>query len=710
MELSSFFNPSSIAIIGVSDNPKKVGYLVAKNCIDQGFKGRLYFVNPKHEQLLGRKVYKSVKDIGQPVDLAVLALPADVSLTLIDDLGELGIKNVLLYAAGFKETSEEGRQKELLLIEKAKKYGMRILGPNCIGFVNTLTGVNLTFLKYPAPKGNIGFISQSGALGSLMVDYLVGHKNFGFSYLISMGNKTIIDESDALEFLMQDKNTAVIAMYLEDVKDGERFKKTLTRVSQVKPVVILKSGSTKEGSKAAVSHTGSMMGDDAVYSSVFAQCGGIRAGEFYEFMAILKIFSYGRAPTSKDILILSNAGGIGVLLTDELMRHKLSLVTVSEETKDEIRRNMGGSKITIHNPIDLLGDASAFDYETAITTTIKETRIGAVIILLTPQANTEIEETTQAITRAQEHFEKPIYPIFMGEQSVGNSHMLFEEHKIPSFSSYDFLPKSIAKILEYKKWVSDQGRRSPEKEDLGRDILRLKAGKGIASILAGKRSEKFLNVGDSMDVLTAAGLSTAPLYLVADEVQLKAQAASLGYPLVAKISSDKITHKTEVKGIVTGIKNEEALLNTWNTLSKAGDGRMYVQKMYEGYELILGAKRDPVFGIVLMVGMGGIYAELLRETASFVHPAGYEGFVDAIAKTKLSSFIKGFRGLPPLDPKKLHQALLAVGYLMEEHPSITEIDVNPLMVTQAGLFAVDARIVAPSGLTIPYVRETQTVT
>lgn len=693
MDLTSFFNPASIAIIGVSDNPKKVGYLTAKNCIEQGYKGQLYFINPKHDSLLGKKVYKSVSDIGKPVDLAVLALPADVSLRMIDEMGALGIKNVLLYAAGFKETSAQGQQKELLLIEKAKKYGMAILGPNCLGFVNTQNGANLTFLKYPAPPGNIGFISQSGALGSLMVDYLVGHKNFGFSYFISMGNKTIIDECDALEFLAQDPHTNVIAMYLEDVKDGVRFKRVLTETVRKKPVVILKSGATKEGSKAAVSHTGSMMGDDAVYSAVFSQCGAIRANEFYEFMALLKLFSYGRLPSSKDILILSNAGGIGVLLTDELMKRGMSLVTISEETKAEIIQSMGGDKISIHNPIDLLGDASAFDYETAITSTLKERRIGAVIILLTPQANTEIEETTQVIARAQEHFDKPIYPIFMGEKSVGNPHTVFEEHRMASFSSYDFLPKALAKIMEYRVWQNEKNTDIGETAGIGSILSRLQSAGRSELLLKKERVESFLNVGESMEVLKEAGVTVEPLHLIDNATQLEEKARELGFPLVMKISSDTITHKTEVKGIITGINNTQGLQQAWNYLSRAGDGRAYMQKMHVGYELIAGAKRDGNFGTVLMVGLGGIVAELLKETASFIHPVGYAEFETAIAKTKMSSYVKGFRGMPLLNLKKLHASLSAVGFLMDHHEEIGEIDINPLMVTEGGIIAVDSRIV-----------------
>lgn len=678
MELGSFFNPAAIAIVGVSENPKKVGYLVAKNCIDQGYKGELYFVNPKFGELLGKKVYKNLAEIGKPVDLAVLATPADVALTLLDEIGTLGIKNVVLYAAGFKETNNAGQAKEQLLQQKADQYGIRILGPNCIGFVNTINNANVTFLKYPAPAGNIGFISQSGALGSLMVDYLVGHKNFGFSYFISLGNKTLINECDALEFLADDPATQVIAMYLEDVKEGERFKKVLAGVSKKKPVVILKSGTTAEGSKAALSHTGSMMGNDEVYSAVFSQCGAIRAHEFYEFMAILKVLSYGRAPKSRNVLILSNAGGAGVLLTDEIIRQGLSLVTITDEAKKEIEATMGEGRITFHNPIDLLGDASAFHYKQAIASTIKEKDIGSVIILLTPQANTEVTETTQVIADAQRDFDKPIYPIFMGEKSVGNSHAAFEQEKIASFSSYDFIPKAIADICRYQDW---RGRPAE-----------IRAPSALTQLVLADK--KLLNLTESMEVIAAAGMKTAPLVLVSSKEELAAQASRIGYPLVAKIASETITHKTDVKGVIPNIGSEAELVAAWDELTKVtGESRMYIQKMVKGYELILGGKRDPVFGPVVLLGIGGIYAELLKETVVFVHPFTLADVEERLKHSKLLKLMGGYRGSSPLPVSVLYDALLRLGGLMEQHPEIAEIDINPLIVGESVPYAVDGRVI-----------------
>jgi acetate---CoA ligase (ADP-forming) len=666
MDLKTFFNPTSIAIIGVSENPKKVGYLVAENLIRQGYKGEIYFINPKFDKLFDRPVYKDIKDIGKPIDLVVLAVPADAAMHILDDLKTIGIHNIVLYAAGFKEAGVDGAQKEQNLVMKAKAYDMTILGPNCIGYVSTISNANVTFLKNAAPKGNVGFISQSGALGSLMVDYLVGHENFGFSYFMSLGNKATIDECDLLEFLRDDPDTKVIGMYLEDVKRGEDFKRILEETTKVKPVVILKSGSTAEGSKAAGSHTGSMVGDDMVYGTVFDQYGGIRAGQFFEFMSMLKIFSFGRAPTSKDILILSNAGGIGVLLTDELIKNKLELVTVPED-------------INIHNPIDLLGDASAFHYRQAIAATIQQKHIGGVVVMLTPQANTEVEDTASALIEAQSAFSKPIFPIFMGEKSVGQSHVHFERAKMASFFTYDFLPSALAKIVHYQDHIQHSTVDAKKEIEMSKRVTIPK--------------KAVLNPMETNTVLMSAGLSPVALIKAESEAEVREMGGSIGYPLVLKIASETITHKTEVKGVRVNIQNEKELMENYHGVCEAsGETSVYLQKMMKGHEFIIGAKRDRQFGIVILLGLGGIYAELISSAVSFIYPFSFEYMMKKIRTSKVQKIIEGFRGSAPVDEEKLFEIVDQLGMLMNTYPEIKEIDLNPTLVSDSGLHIVDGRM------------------
>jgi len=697
MDLQKLFNPSSIAIVGVSHEPKKVGHLVAKNLLNQGYKGEIYFINNTFKgAILGKKVYDSLSSIKKQIDLVVMAVPADIALLYLDEMGKLGIHQAVIYAAGFKEIGKEGMKREKELIEKAKKYEITILGPNCIGYVNTKKNINLTFLKHVVPSGNIGFISQSGALASMMVDHYVAHRNLGFSHVVSLGNKTVVDESDCLEYLANDKNTDVIAMYLENVSNGEKFKKLIQKITKTKPVVILKSGSTQEGSKAALSHTGGLVGDDQVYAAVFKQYGAIRATNMTEFLTILKILSFNKAPASNKVLVLSNAGGIGVLLADELIKNNLHLVTISEKTKKDIEKRMGESnKISVHNPIDILGDASAFDYQQAIEATMKEKDVGSIVVLLTPQANTEIAKTAQVIAEAQKKFNRPIYPLFMGEKSIEGSHLFFEERKIASFYKYDYLSQSLAKILRYQEYAKQ--KESVEIPHLLK--LSLIANENeIKNLIKVQKKKQFLNVIDSLDLLRFVDIPTAPYFFIEKDAGSKI-IHTVGFPCVLKIISDTVTHKTEVGGVIMNITTTEELdrvimqMKKGFTLRSVATKGFLIQKMIKGYEMFIGAKRDPNFGIILVIGLGGIYAELLKDVSYRIYPFNYEEFLHMVSETKLSKLIRGFRGSGIIDAQKIYEIVIKIGLLMESFAEIKEIDLNPLMISEKEIAAVDCRII-----------------
>ncbi len=687
MELGMFFNPQSIAVVGVSREPKKVGHLIAKNLLDQGYKGEVFFINPKADTILGKKIYKDIGDVRKPIDLAVVALPADLALASLDQIHELGIKHVVLYAAGFKESDPDGIKKEELLKQKADGYGLTILGPNCIGFINTEAAINTTFLKHRAPQGNIGFISQSGALGAVLLDYFAARKNLGFSYFISVGNKTVLDESDALEFLATDSKTQVIGIYLEDVTAGDKLHQTLKKVSRLKPIIVLKSGITSEGAKAALSHTGGLAGDDAIFDTVLHESGVIRADNYTELIGLLKLYSFNRLPSSKRVLVLSNAGGVGVLLTDQIIHHGLELTTISHKTKTALKKSFDEiKKITLHNPIDLLGDASAFEYETAITSTLTETDIGSIIVLLTPQANTQIPQTAAVIKQVQDTFKKPIYPIFMGEKSIEHSHIFFEEHHIASFETYERVPVLLKKILE---------RHVPHETQESATVYKLSVlgdDTEIKTILKNNFKQKFLNYEDSLKLIQFAGVPT----LHFQYIKKKSHTPSvIKYPVVAKVASDKITHKTEVKGVIPHIQDSKFLKQAVKSLEAIkGSTGVYIQPHVEGLEIFMGAKRDHAFGTVIVLGIGGIYTELLKKTLSIIHPTSFEQFSNIIANNQvLTQYFGGFRNMPRVNIKELWQTTLEVGYLIDTYREITAIDINPLFATAEGLVAADARII-----------------
>jgi len=695
MLLNRFFNPRSIAIVGVSENPKKVGHLVAKNMIDQGYDKKLYFVHPSGATILGIQTYKDLNDIGTSIDLVVLAVPAKVAVSTLDSIHKVGCTNVVMFAAGFRETkTKEGDELEKQLLEKAKQYNISLLGPNCIGCINTNNGLNATFFNTIPDRGNISIISQSGALGSAMLDYYAVKTHLGISHFVSLGNKSVINESDCLSYLVTDKTTNAIGMYLEDVKDGEIFIETLSEVTKTKPVVILKSGRTSEGSNAAMSHTGSMVGDDEVFSAAIRKAGAIRADSFAEFQMLLTLFSLDAVPTNRNLLVLSNAGGMGVLLADEIVKQKLQLVTVSESTSEELKHAFEDTKkITIHNPIDLLGDASAFDYKKAIDLTMKEKDIGGVIVLLTPQANTEIIETAHVLQKIYRLLKfKPVYPIFMGKKSVSEAHTFFEKEGIASFRYFAALPQALSKMIDAQEV---KAQKISEKSISDFSIALSTHKYDIEAVLSENEMKPFLNQYDSLKLLEWAGIPTGKIFHATSISNLQTIVEQEGFPLVAKIASDKITHKTEIKGVITGITVMEELENAFHSLesvSEKGSG-CYVQKEYAGHELIVGAKKDATFGTVVLVGIGGVYAELLHEIMQFVYPFTYSQFIHGVKNSKLNALTKDFRGSPPLNICKLYEIALSVGSLFDRHKQIAEIDINPLIVSGDVLTAVDGRVI-----------------
>lgn len=688
MSLKTLFEPSSIAILGVSSDTKKVGYLVAKNMLEQGFGKKegqeLYFINPKGEEVLGKQCIKSIGAIEKKVDLAVLCTPAKISLELLIDIKNKGCNHIVLFAAGFKEAHDsEGDGLEQELLKKIHELELTLLGPNCIGYVNTRLGINATFFKYSAVKGNIGFISQSGALGSVLIDSFTAHNTVGFSYFISLGNKSNIDETDTLMYLADDDNTKVIGMYIEDVKRGNEFKKALKYATKRKTVIILKSGTTSAGSAAALSHTGGLLGDDSVFSSVFKECGAIRVDTFEEMMATLTMVSLDRVPLHNTILVLSNAGGVGVLLADDIVAHGLQMETLTEKQITDIKTKFPSSKkISLHNPIDVLGDASAFDYKAVLDGIKDDKDVGAVIVLLTPQANTQIRETAETLIATQKEVDFPIYPVFMGDKSLGSINDVFEHNGLVHFRTYTHATAALAKLCN----------KSHIYEEFNIDATSIAKNTFINTVLERSGNKEFLNVQDSFAVLELSGIPVESPVLTLTKEETVQKAKMLGLPVVLKLHNDELTHKTEVKGVYTGIGSLRYLEQCYDELQKVGSGA-YIQKQLSGRELFIGAKRDNTFGTVVVLGLGGIYTELLKETVIITNKVTEDMLNTYIAGTKLQSFIDNFRGNEPLNKEQLVNTINNIFLLFEAQPKINELDCNPAIIEKNTLKVVDARII-----------------
>ena len=680
------FSPSSIAIVGASANPLKVGYLVLKNLLEQGYKGEIFLVNKNGGKILGKKVYCALSEIGKKIDLVVLAIPVDQVLSIIDEVGYLSIKNLIVFAAGFKETGQEGKKKEDILKAKVEKYQIDLLGPNCVGFINTKDYINLTFLKGKAKKGNIGIISQSGALGSYIIDYFNKKESLGFSYFFSLGNKTKIDEIDLLKFLAENKETKVIGCYFESIDNGEKFKNEIKKITARKPVIILKPGKSAQASKAASSHTGSMVGDNDVYQAVFSQSGVIKAESLDEFLLFLKIFSFEKVPNNSRFLVLTNAGGVGVMFVDELVSNNLELVTISKQTKDKILKKLpNASRISIHNPIDLLGDAQAQDFSIVFDESLKEKNFNATVVLLTPQANTNVEKITDVIIHFQKKTNLPIFPVYLGGEAVDKSLDKLDKERIVGLSSFSFLPKTLRKILDYQHFLTNFKKT---KDGFCFNIKKEKNYQ-IKKILKENRLD-FLSVSKSLEVFKILDLPVVDFFKVNNQKDIENLRGKMNFPLVAKIDSDKISHKTDFKGVILGIDCFLNLKKAYESLSKIYPSVIF-QKMVKGNEFIIGTKKDNIFGTVVIFGLGGIHTEVLSEIIRLVFPFTFNDFIFSLSKKRWSKILQGFRGEKPVDLKQIFEILYKVGYFASFF-DIKEIDINPLMIKDGVLNIVDGRI------------------
>ncbi|MEI6327490.1 MAG: acetate--CoA ligase family protein [Candidatus Roizmanbacteria bacterium] len=670
-DLHHFFSPKSVAIVGVSKDYHKVGHLVAKNMLLQGYMHEMHFVNPHKGKVLGHDTLSSLSDLTAPVDLVVFATPADVTL---DEMGKAKsiCKSVVILAAGFKEESNpESIARENRLQKIITHTDMKILGPNCAGFINTISGLNSTFLVGPVPVGHVGVISQSGAIGSVLIDHFSAHQGIGFSYFFSLGNKANIDECDTLEYLAQDDHTQVIAMYLEDIHDGQRFIHALSEATRHKPVIIIKAGSSLAGAQAAVSHTGSLAGDDVIFDTVVHQCGAIRAYTINELLTYIQIANYHVTPKSDRMIVITNAGGCGVLAADAIDQAGLTL------SKLHIK-SIVPNDAPVPNPYDVRGDADASKFAAAVAETGDEENVGGVIVIVTPQANTQLEDTAKSLVGLQSALTHPIYPVFLGGSSMTVVQKICESNQMPFFEDLEMLIRAIGVFVERASRPTHTAR-----------LIRQKPSRQTKSIPTA------LSLIDSYSALQKAGIQLAPYWTARDASTLHKALEGVIYPIVMKVSSSTITHKSDAGGVQTNISSYLEAEKTFTRMQQLeGFQQVVIQEMISGYELILGAKRDPIFGPVIVVGIGGVLTNLIHESVQFITPLGYAYAQYALQKSKLAKLVHGYRGMHPIDEGHLFEMIHIIDHLMNTSDYIQEIDINPLMLTQSGkTVGVDARVV-----------------
>jgi len=689
----SFFEPASVAVIGASRTPGKVGHDVVRNLLDGGFDGDVYPVNPKAEDVLGLRCFASVTDIAGKVDLAVIAIPSKFVLSAVDDCARKGIGSVIVITAGFKESGPEGAELEKQLAEKCRQAGIRCIGPNCLGIMSPPSKMNASFGATMPRPGNIAFFSQSGALGTAILDVAVGEE-IGLSRFISYGNKADVDETDLIEALGEDERTDVILGYVESIDDGQKFMEVARRVAQRKPIVLFKSGRTSAGARAASSHTGSLAGSDSAYAAAFRQCGIIRAQNVDEFFNYARAFAAGRLPDGPQIAVVTNAGGPGIIATDAVEASLLEMAELQESTQKALGEALP-PQANIHNPVDVLGDAKADRYRQAIRAVSADEGVSAILTILTPQTSTEPEATAEAILGAAANTDKPIVASFMGSASVQKSWDLLEHGGVPNFKQPDGAVKALEAMFTYADWRKSR-RGEPAHHDFDADAVR------GAIRRARERGLDALGEREARLIAEACGIPVPETIFAADQAAAVAAAEQIGYPVVLKISSDDILHKSDAGGVKVGIKDADAVRQAFGRIMEAAraykpdarlDGVLVQQMAPKGREVIIGVNRDPQFGPLIMFGLGGVYVEVLKDVTFRVAPLTLAEAREMIDDIRSARILHAFRGDPESDLDALADCLTRVSQLAVEFPELAECDFNPIMVYPKGqgLIALDMR-------------------
>ncbi len=696
MGLGNFFCPHSVAVIGAAREEEKVGHVILDNIVNSGFKGKLFPVNPYAEKIHDIKCYPSVLNIPIDIDLAIIAIPAPYVCQVLEECSKKNTKWSIVISAGFKEIGIEGVKRESQLIEVAKKHGIRILGPNCLGVIDTTCPLNASFSTSMPPRGNIGFLSQSGALGTSVLDW-AKTGNIGFSKFVSLGNKADIAENDLFNEWENEKNTMVITAYLEGVKNGRDFIKISSRVSKKKPIIIIKSGNTDAGARAVSSHTGTLAGSARAYEAAFKQAGIIRADTIKDFFNYATAFSYQPLPKGEKVAIITNAGGPGIMATDACEKNNIMLANPEKETIEKLKKFLPEAA-NFYNPIDLLGDALADRYKKALEVVAKDSGVNAVVVLLTPQAMTQPLETARAIVEVRESSGKeiPILTSFIGGAEIEKAVEFLAEKNIPNFNIPEEAIDTLRVMMEYTDWKS---KKSPPIESF--DVDREK----VEKIFDRCRFEDRLELGEmeSRKILEAYGIRIPEAELARDIGEAKEIAKKIGYPLVLKIVSPNILHKTDVGGVKVGINNEKELEENYDQIffsvkkymPDANIRGVLVQEFIrDKKETIIGVNEDPQFGPMIMFGLGGIYVETLKDVSFRIAPISRQVACEMINEIKAIKLLEGTRGEDPSDIDSIVEIILRVSQLVTDFPGIMEMDINPLFVKKRGegSIAGDVRI------------------
>jgi acetyltransferase len=703
--LAPLLNPKAIAVIGATDREGSVGKTLIENCLLGQDQRTVYAVNHERESVMGQKCYSSITKVPGQVDLAVVATPAKTAPQIVEECGQAGVGGMVIISAGFREIGQSGREIEEEIAAIRARYGMRIIGPNCLGIIRPHANLNATFLRRNPQPGRIAFISQSGALGSAILDWAVS-SNVGFSAFLSVGSMLDVDFGDLIDFLGEDPFTRSIIVYMESVGNARRFMRAARGFARHKPIVVIKPGKYAESARAALSHTGAMAGSYEVYDAAFRRAGIVRVDEIMDLFNCASVLDSTFLPAGPRIAIITNAGGPGVIAADAVMGHGCELAQLSEETIAGLDSSLP-NYWSHGNPVDVLGDADVERFAKAITTCLADPGVDGIVVVYTPQGAATPTELAERVVAVAEKRIKPILTVWMGEHEVRAGREVFHSKNIPTYASPEMAIKTYMYMWKYRRNL-DLLNETPEELPVAfappSSHVRLLAERAL------QEGRTFLTEDKADRFLDAYGIPRAKGLFCTSVEQAASSAASIGYPVVLKIVSPDIIHKVDAGGVITGVKSEAELKAAFTRLldkvretsPQAQIEGVYVQRMIEGvsYELILGSKRDLDFGSVILFGAGGISVEAYRDFSTKLPPLNQTLARRLIEDTKVGEILKsGLRNRPPADLRLLEEIVVKFSNLVVDFPEIAEIEINPLAVCEEGIYALDSRIVLdPQGL------------
>jgi acetate---CoA ligase (ADP-forming) len=690
-DLAPFFSPSGVTIIGASTDPLKLSHGILKNMTQYGYAGAVYPVNPKADQILGLTCYPDVSAVPDPVDLAVVVLPAPLTPVVLQACGERGIKAVIIISGGFREVGGQGVKLEEECRRIADSFGMRLIGPNCVGTLDLHTGLNTTFIEGVPATGSIGFLSQSGAVCGGVVD-IIADKHIGFSHFASLGNEMDVDESDVIAFFGYHPKVNVIAAYVEEIQNGEKFMRIASQVSRHKPIVLLKAGQTSAGAKAVSSHTGSLAGAYSAYQAAFKQTGVIEVPDLPSLFDVAWALSCQPLPAGNQVAIITNSGGPAALASDSLDANGFELARISEKRQALLAEKLNPSA-QVGNPVDMLGGAGQAEFSHSLSTLLDDPAVDVFLPILVPQSLVDPSDVAEAIIENANQTHKTVLACMVGEQSLAKARSVLHHHHVP-MSIYPEVPgKVLGAMSRYRDWLAIE----PEKP-----INHPAVDSRVVAKRLSVAPAQALGEATTRPILEAYGLDLVPGGFAEDADQAIRIASEIGYPVVVKVVSPQILHKSDLGGIVLNLDSAKAVKDAvvamretiGKTAPQAHITGFLVQKMApSGLEVIVGMQRDATFGPLLMFGLGGVYVELFKDVGFGVAPLTAGQARAMIDSTKAGKLLQGYRGGPVYDQDAVVDVIGRISQLALDHPGISEVEINPLRVLTTGAIVLDARMI-----------------